>query len=212
MALDTSLPSADYETARQTCDTVNTEMFRPRGFLIASGLEYFLTAQSATKSLWVGRWEEVEADMYSDQVLWTEGGREAAGDCVIASQSDGWRWTRSDCGGDQIYFCQPRSPDCPPGYIWIPGAGLDSCFKFLPGVGFTTADNKMEQSISTAAKVCLADKTSLAAPDTTEQLGALAQWLQFSDRIIHGEYEDQGDTPRLFLGYRNCSHLSLVQL
>ena len=202
MALDSSLPSADYNTAEQTCNTVNTEMFRPRGFLIASALEYYLTAQATSKSLWVGRWEEVEADMYSAQVEWTEGGREGPGDCVIASQAAGFRWSRSDCGGDNLYFCQPRSPSCPPGYIWIPGAGLDSCFKFLPGVGYKTSDNKMEQSISTASKVCLGDKTSLAAPDTTEQLLALAQWLQYSDRILHGEYEDQGETPRLFLGYR----------
>ena len=124
------------------------------------------------------------------------------GDCVIASQPDGFKWRRSDCGGDQIYFCQPRSPDCPPGYIWIPGAGLDSCFKFLPGVGFTTADNKMEQSISTATKVCLGDKTSLAAPDTTEQVAALAQWLKYNDRVLHGDYQDRGETPSLFLGYR----------
>ena len=117
MALDSSLASADFNTASQTCNTVNTEMFKPRGYLIASALEYYLTAQSATKSLWVGRWDEVEADMYSAQVEWVEGGRETAGDCVIASQPDGFKWRRSDCGGDQIYFCQPRSPDCPPGSV-----------------------------------------------------------------------------------------------
>ena len=40
----------------------------------------------------------------------------------------------------------------------------------------------MEQSISTATKMCLEDGTSLAAPDTEDQLTNLAAWLKFSDR------------------------------
>ena len=68
----------------------------------------------------------------------------------------------------------------------------------------------MEQSISTATKMCLEDGTSLAAPDTEDQLTNLAAWLKFSDRMFHGEYQDQGEIPRLFLGYRSDTHGHIV--
>ena len=162
-----------------------------------------MTSLSSTKSLWIGKWGDVEADLYSYVVEWTDDGMTVSGDCVIASASDGFKWKRTNCDADAAYFCQPRRPNCPLGYIWIPGAGPTSCFRFLPAVGYRdTANNKMEQSISTANKVCLDDKTSLAAPDTEQQLTNLAEWLKYSDRIIHGHHEDQGDTPKLFLGYR----------
>merc|ERR1711879_564248 len=109
--------------------------------------------------------------------------------------------TRTECATNAAYFCEARPPKCPLQYIWIPEAGLNSCYKFMPHVGYKDS-NKMEQSISTVNKACMNDGTSLAAPDTDTKLTALATWLKFSDRMIHGDYQDRGATPRLFLGYR----------
>ena len=36
--LDSSLPSANYDSAFQACNTVDTVIFQPRGYLIASAL------------------------------------------------------------------------------------------------------------------------------------------------------------------------------
>ena len=56
----------------------------------------------------------------------------------------------------------------------------------MPRAGFkndATGTDMMEQSISTAVKACLADGTSLAAPETNDQLSALATWLKYNDRF-----------------------------
>ena len=55
----------------------------------------------------------------------------------------------------------------------------------MPRAGFkndASGTEMMEQSISSAVKACMADGTSLAAPETDDQLSALATWLKYNDR------------------------------
>ena len=164
-------------------------------------MKLYFQDTSLSKSFWIGKWVDIENNPYRNQVEWTADGQTTAGDCVMADVADGFKWTRTDCGADAAYFCEAREPKCPPHYIWIPGAGVNSCYKLSPAVGHVLND-KMEQSISTANKACMKDGTSLAAPDTDDKLTALANWLKFNDRMLHGDWQDKGDSPRLFLGYR----------
>ena len=161
----------------------------------------YFASISLANSFWIGKWDDIKDDAYSVQVAWTPDGQTAAGDCVVASKDHDYNWTRTDCSSDAAYFCEAREPKCPPQYIWIPNAGLDSCYKLLPNVGYEQ-NGKMEQSISTVNKACMSEGTSLAAPDSDIKLGALATWLAFSDRMLHGDWQDKGASPRLFLGYR----------
>ena len=195
--------TSSYDGSLTACNTVDKTLFRSQGFIQFEALKNYFSSISLSESFWIGKWDVVGDNVYSAQVEWATDGKTVSGDCVMANKDDGFKWTRTDCTANAAYFCEARPPKCPPQYIWIPEAGLNSCYKFMPHVGHHDTDNnKMEQSISTVNKACMADGTSLAAPDTDTQLTALATWLQYSDRVIHGDYQDRGNTPRLFLGYR----------
>ena len=197
-----SSPSvASYDGAESSCNTLDKTIFKPQGFIQFEALKAYFQSISLSNSFWIGKWEDIEKDVFKDQMQWTTDGQTATGDCVMAQQSDDFKWTRTDCGSSAASFCEAKSPKCPPGYYWIPEAGLESCYKFKSGTGVTVGTN-MAQSISTANKACMDEGTSLAAPDTDDKLGAVAGWLTNNDIMLHGDWEDKGDTPRLFLGYR----------
>ena len=193
--------TSNFDGAFAACNTVDKILFRSQGFIQFEGLKNYFSSISLSQSFWIGKWDDVKDNAYSAQMEWATDGQTASGDCVMANKDDGFKWTRTDCATNAAYFCEARPPKCPLQYIWIPEAGLNSCYKFMPHVGYKDS-NKMEQSISTVNKACMNDGTSLAAPDTDTKLTALATWLKFSDRMIHGDYQDRGATPRLFLGYR----------
>ena len=70
---------------------------------MSSPPDYYLTSLSSTKSLWIGRWEEVEADVSSTAVEWTVDGMETQNAAAVNLHSAtgnaynvaGWGWARA---------------------------------------------------------------------------------------------------------------------
>ena len=63
-------------------------------------------SQHGSSAYWAGRWEELDSVPGEP---WVAGGREAAGDCVLAEwgAGTGLGWTRSPCSASAEYYCQP---------------------------------------------------------------------------------------------------------
>ena len=182
--IPTTLPESDFETAASNtgCFADGKQILQPRGFLLAEALKYYFMNIGLTSSFWIGKWTDIENDPYHVQVEWAKNGKDVSGDCVLADVNDGFKWTRGDCSKSAAYLCQVLSPNCPNGYTFLPKAGKSSCFKITEETGYEEGF-LMYPSISTANKMCLADGTSLSAPDSKEEIVAVWDWITYKNGV-----------------------------
>ena len=193
--IPSSVPEEDYEAAASKCLAEGKEILQPRGFLIAEALKHYLFDIGLTSSFWIGRWADIENDPYSVQVEWAENGKTGAGDCVLADLEDGFKWRRADCSTSAAFLCQVWTPSCPQGYTFLPSAGKSSCFKITEVTGHEEG-SLMYPSISTANKMCLADGTSLAAPESKTEIAGVWDWMNTVVFDPPGSY-------KAFMGHRS---------
>ena len=61
-------------------------MFQAGSWLVWEAVKYFLAEQGNTEPFWVGKWEDVEANIFlSDTISWADGGKDGSGSCVVSN-------------------------------------------------------------------------------------------------------------------------------
>ena len=202
--IPSTLPQSDFETAASTsgCLVDGKQILHPQGFLVFEALKHFFLDIELTSSFWIGKWTDVQKDPYHVQVEWSEDGKAAAGECVVADVENDFKWTRSDCSITAAYLCTIWRPNCPNGYTFVPSAGKASCFKITGKTEYEDSNIKY-QSISTANKMCLSDGTSLAAPETKEEIKAVWDWIGRSFLEKHGVVNAPSENFEAFMGLRS---------
>ena len=70
---------SSFDDATATCDTVEKKLFKSRGFIQFSALKMYFGSISLSSSFWIGKWEDIENDIYGKQMEWTDDGKTAAG-------------------------------------------------------------------------------------------------------------------------------------
>ena len=184
-----ALPAdADFDTADADCKTNSDTVLTIRSFLLNEGIKIYLGNVSSTSSIWVGKYADLEdEEPMGLEDLWSEGGQDANEDCVKADQTDDYRWKRVPCSDTATYICEAKSPDCPPGYNWVPDAGTSSCFKLSDETESTDARGVMWSSINTGHKICMDEGTRLATPTTDSEVAALAEFMRTLDILATGD-------------------------
>ena len=186
------LPAAAEPWSLTSCTTKDTatKTLTVSSFYLYEGLKAMSSAQSGP-SFWVGGWPEVSSGPLALVALWQAGGQEAAGDCVLADQAQGFLLRRAACTEAAALFCQ-ASHECPPGFTSIPEAGANSCFKIADTTA-TAEPNLAVSSISTAHKVCLDHQARLAAPSLATEVTALKDFLLTHDVMVTGAADGDRD-------------------
>ena len=119
-----SLPSAaSWSAASTTCSPLDSVAFQARSWFVWEAVKLFLTEKQASGNFWVGNWTEVEANvLVAETVDWAVGGKNASGDCVMASLSD-FKWTRASCDENAAFLCMQKKlkGECRPGYSKLVG-------------------------------------------------------------------------------------------
>ena len=207
-----TLPKVDFATAASTsgCLVDGKKILQPKGFFVFEALKHFFLDTGLSSSFWIGQWEDVQKDPYHVQVEWSEDGKDAPGECVIADVQDKFKWTRSDCSITAAYLCELWRPNCPNGYTFVPSAGENSCFKITEKTVFEDDSNKMYPSIATANKMCLRDGTSLAAPRSKDQIKTVWDWVGNSFLELHGMLSAPESYYKAFMGFRSFKEKSTI--
>ena len=136
-----------------------------------------------------------------ETIDWTEGGKNASGDCVRASMSN-FKWSRAGCNENAIFLCMQKKlkGECSAGYSKLVGKH-SSCVKLTSDIGGPQVGGKKYPSISTANKICMAEGTSLAAPETADDRRSLADWVKKQSIPLSGVVS-QVSPYRAYLGLR----------
>ena len=96
-------------------------------------------------------------------------------DCAYLSKSAGYKLETDTCKIPRQFICMALSPNCPPGYKWIPQFGQGrSCFKRTARISSDMINGDGgRREINVPNKVCLRDKTRLATPSDQASSEAL---------------------------------------
>ena len=198
-----SLPSAaSWSAASTTCSPLDSVVFQARSWFVWEAVKLFLTEKQASGNFWVGNWSEIEANvLVAETVDWAVGGKNASGDCVMASLSD-FKWTRASCDQNAVFLCMQKKlkGECRPGYSKLVGKH-SSCVKLTSEISGPVVGSKRYPSISTANKICMADGTSLAAPESAADRTSLVDWVKKQSIPLTGVVS-QVSPYRAYLGLR----------
>ena len=171
--------------AKAACSSSQNKMLHVKSWFVSTALILRQKANSKS-SFWVGKYDDIKEYPVTTSHMWTDGGQDIAEDCVIADETEGWKWKRISCSSSATYFCEPKPPDCPTGYHFVAAVGDSSCFK-LSDFAMETQTQGNTSSYLTANKMCLEDKTRMATPMSNVQKDALAKFALNQDQILFGE-------------------------
>ena len=168
------------------CSSGQNNILSVKSWFVSTALILRQKANSKS-SFWVGKYEDIKDYPITTSYMWTDGGQAIAEDCVVADETEGWKWKRVSCSSSATYFCEPKPPDCPDGYHFVAAVGDKSCFKLSDFAMETQTQDRNISSYLTANKMCLEDKTRMATPMTNVQKDALAKFALTQDQILSGE-------------------------
>ena len=175
-----TLPSpATWPDAEDVCEPLESKVFQVGSWLVWEAVKYFLAEKGNTEPFWVGRWEDVEANVFlSETISWADGGKDKSGSCIVADPVD-LKWSRTSCNNPALFLCMlPKDASCPKGYTPIEGKHK-SCYRISTEIsGPEVAGGNVHASISTANKICMEDGASLASPESAVDRDALVFWAQ----------------------------------
>jgi len=175
-----TLPSpATWPDAKDVCKPLESKVFQVGSWLVWEAVKYFLAEKGNTEPFWVGRWEDVEANVFlSETISWADGGKDKSGSCIVADPVD-LKWSRTSCNNPALFLCMlPKDASCPKGYTPIEGKHK-SCYRISTEIsGPEVAGGNVHASISTANKICMDDGASLASPESAVDRDALVFWAQ----------------------------------
>ena len=180
-SLLTALPSpASWPDAKDVCEPLGSEVFQARSWLVWEAVKYFLAENGNTEPFWVGRWEDVEGNIFlGETISWADGGKDAGGSCVVADPID-LKWSRAGCDTQALFLCMQKAKgthSCPAGYIPMEGKHK-SCYRISTDIRGPEVGGSFYASISTANKICMEDGASLAAPESGNDRDDLAAWVK----------------------------------
>lgn len=140
--------------------------------------------------------------MKDHEADWMSGGKSASGDCVVADQTNGYKWTRTPCTSQATHFCEPEPALCPDGYLWTAEGDRASCYRIHEPSSTKQFNETQTPGIAAASKSCSEDGTRLALPSDNNAVEAIKVWMQSHDQVFSGEIDDDNRELEVFLGLR----------
>ena len=172
--------------AKSDCNSGQNKILHVKSWFVNTALILRQKANSKS-SFWVGKYDDIKDYPVTTLHMWTTGGQDIEEDCVMADENEAWKWKRVSCSSSATYFCEPKPPDCPPGYHFVAAVGDMSCFKLSDFAMESQNNDQNVSSVLTANKMCLEDKTRMATPMTNAHRDALAKFALNQDQILFGE-------------------------
>ena len=172
--------------AKSDCNSGQNKILHVKSWFVNTALILRQKANSKS-SFWVGKYDDIKDYPVTTSQMWTTGGQDIEEDCVMADENEAWKWKRVSCSSSATYFCEPKPPDCPPGYHFVAAVGDKSCFKLSDFAMESQNNDQNVSSVLTANKMCLEDKTRMATPMTNAHRDALAKFALNQDQILFGE-------------------------